>query len=70
MVDAKEDELLPKEVGFAIQANNVRYGVIHKPKERQPSTHLGGEDCGKRTRKLTCIKLSLHGRVWWGKEIE
>lgn len=28
MENAKEDELLPKEVGLAIQTNNVRYGAI------------------------------------------
>lgn len=28
MDNAEEDELLPKEVGLAIQTNNVRYGVI------------------------------------------
>lgn len=28
MDNAKENELLPKEVGLAIQTNNVRYGII------------------------------------------
>lgn len=32
MDKAKEDELLPKKVGLAIQTNNVRYGVILETK--------------------------------------